>query len=238
MQLTGDWQKAAKIASGLQARWQKAVAQAVAQEAQQIRGDIVKGIRSGKGFAPLSPTTLALRKAGGFGGSKPLIRTAALIGAITAVKAAGGAWFVGLLRQAKSKAGKSLANIGAIHEYGASWSQTLTPKARRFLFAMLKKSGLAGATTTTLSSGAKVMKKGGRWRDHKGQFLSGAQLAEAKAASAAAQGSGASGATGSITITIPARPFIGPVIEKARAGLAKRFWERVAKGMGGDLGAP
>lgn len=223
MKLTGDWQKAAKIASGLEARWKKAVAQAVAQEAQQIRGDIVKGIRSGapagKAFAPLSAMTLAVRKFRGGGGTKPLIQSGALIGGITALKVGGG-WFVGLLRRGKGKGGKSLANIGAIHEYGASWTQALTPKARRFLFAVLRSSGLAGPSP-------------------KGAKPSAGSSPEGKAAAAAeGKGTGNAGAPGTITITIPARPFIGPVIEKARAGLAKRFWERVAKEMGGDLGTP
>lgn len=199
MELTGDWAKAAKLASGLSARFQRAVAQATAQEAQQIRGNIVKGIRAGKGFAPLSPMTLAIRKAGGFGGSKALIRTGALIGAITAVKVGGG-WFVGLLRQAKSKGGKSLANVGAIHEFGASWTQPFTAKSRRFLFAMLRKAGLS---------------RGGP----------------------RAGGPGGGGGKTTLSITIPARPFIGPVVEAAQKDLAKRFWGRVAKAMGGDLGS-
>lgn len=243
MQLTGDWGRAAKIASGLQGRFQRAVAQAIAQEAHQIRGDIVKGIRSGSGFAPLSPMTLAVRKFKGLGGSKPLIVTGALVGGITATKVGDG-WFVGILRQARSKAGKPLANIGAIHEFGASWSQPLSPKARRFLFAVLKKAGLlhGSGDHVTLKSGARAIRKGGRWRDQKGRFLSGVQLAEAKAASAAA-GAAAKAmpkkpGSSTINITIPARPFIGPVVEKAQEGLAKRFWERVAKGMGHDLGSP
>lgn len=249
MKLIGDWEKAAKLADGLAGRFQKSVNAAVMAEGQYLRGQIVKGIRSGapggKQFAPLSPTTIAIRKFRGFGGSKPLVATGALVSSITATRTAGGAVFVGLLRQAKSKGGKSLANLGEIHEFGASWTQTLTPKARRFLFAALKASGMSHGTGdhVTLKSGARVMKRGGRWRDGRGRFLSGAQLAEAKAASEAARSAAKAApkpGSSTITITIPARPFIGPVLEKEAKpeAVQKRFWDRVAKGMGYDLGKP
>lgn len=242
MKLTGDWQKAARIASGLQGRFQTAVRAAVMAEGQYLRGEIIKGIRSGKGFAPLSPTTLAIRKARGFGGSKPLIRSGAFIGGITATRIGGGGVFVGILRQAQSKGGKSLANVGAIHEFGASWTQTLTPKARRFLFAVLGKAGLSnGADNARMSSRQRDMKRGGRWRDGKGRFLSGAQLAEAKAASAGSTSRRPTAGGGkAISITISARPFIGPVLEREGKpeAVAKRFWSRVSKAMGGDLGQP
>lgn len=248
MQLYGDWGKAAKLADGLAGRFQKAVDAAVMAEGQYLRGQIVKGIRSGapggKAFAPLSPITLAVRKMRGMGGTKPLVVSGGLVGGIVAVRV-GRAVFIGLLRQAKSKAGKSLANVGAIHEFGASWSQTLTPKARRFLFAAIRNGGLSRGSGdhVTLKSGTRAIRKGGRWRDQKGRFLSGAQLAEAKAASEAARAAaaGAPKAGGStITITIPARPFIGPVLERdgKPEAVRKRFWERVAKGMGYDLGRP
>lgn len=248
MKLTGDWAKAAKIADGLAGRFQKAVDRAVMAEAQHLRGQIVKGIRSGapggKAFAPLSPMTIALRKMRGGGGSKPLIASGGLIGGITATRVGTGV-FIGLLRGAKGKGGKGLANVGAIHEFGASWSQQLTPKARRFLFAAIARAGLSRGSgdNVTLKSGARVIRKGGRWRDGKGRFLSGAQLAEAKAASEAARSAAKTAPkTGgkTISITIPARPFIGPVLERDAKPeeVRKRFWQRVAKGMGGDLGTP
>lgn len=203
MKLVGDWGKAAKLATGLQQRFQSAVAAAVMAEGQYLRGQIVKGIRSGapggKAFAPLSPITLAIRKFRGFGGGKPLIVSGGLIGAIVAIRTAAGI-FVGVLRSARSKGGKSLANIAQIQEEGRTWTQVLSPKARRFLFAALRASGLSSAGTRSKS--------------------------------------GPGGGPGTITITIPARPFIGPVLEREGKpeAVAKRFWERVAQGMGGDLG--
>ena len=205
MQLTGDWQKASKLAEGLAGRFQKSVAAALMAEGQYLRGQIVKGIRSGapggKAFAPLSPITLAVRRFRGFGGSKPLIATGSLVGSIVAVRIGGGV-FVGISRSAKSKGGKGLANIGEIHEFGRTWTQPLSSKARRFLFAALRASGLSQG------SGPKAK--------------------------------GTSGGAATITITIPARPFIGPVLERdgKPEAVAKRFWERVAQGMGGDLGRP
>lgn len=45
---------------------------------------------------------------------------------------------------------------------------------------------------------------------------------------------------GVLIIKIPARPFIGPVVEKFAQGDAvkKRFWAEVARQMGGDFGQP
>ncbi len=207
MKLTGDWARATKLADGLAGRFQKSVAAALMAEGQYLRGQIVKGIRSGapggKAFAPLSPLTLAIRKfRGRGGGTKPLIQSGALIGGIVAVRRGAGV-FVGLLRQSQNKGGKSLTNIGAIHEFGASWTQTLSLKARRFLFAALRASGLSNGG----GGGAKK---------------------------------GAGGGAGTITITIPARPFIGPVLEQEAQpeAVKKRFWANVAKGLGYDLGKP
>lgn len=204
MRLTGDWEKALQIASGLAPRFQAAVQRAAAAEGQYLRGEIIKGIRSGapggKKFAPLSAVTLAIRKMRGIGGTKPLIQSGALLAGIAViVKPKGGANVTVLL--AVKRASKSHPNIGAVHEEGRTWTQRFSPKARRFLFAALRKAGM--------SSGG-----GG--------------------------GKGAPGGGGDsmITITIRARPYVAPVLEKEGKMVAKRFWANVAKGMGGDLGTP
>lgn len=240
MKLVGDWGKAAKLASGLQGRWDKSVRQATLREGHYLRAKIVRKIRSGP-FPALSPLTIAVRKFRGFGGSKPLVSTGALIGSVTVVSAAGGV-FVGILRQAKGKGGKSMANIGEIQEFGRTWTQPFSQKSRRFLFAVMKKAGLSkDSAGVRLAGGAKAFKdKGGRWRGGSGRFLSGQQLAQAKAAEAqqkaARAASKGGGSSGTITITIPARPFMGPVFEAEQAGVAKRFWSNVSAGMGYDLG--
>lgn len=146
MERYGDWAEAARIANTMQAKFKRALEQAVLKEAHYIRGHIVKGIASqapgGSAFKPLSPMTLALRKAEGFGGSKALIRTGALRGSITVLRVPGAEAkaFVGVLRKSKSKDGKSLANIGEIQEFGATVKRT--ERQRRFLMAKLKAAGI------------------------------------------------------------------------------------------------
>ena len=52
-------------------------------------------------------------------------------------------------------------------------------------------------------------------------------------------GTGAKGA-GVIVVRIPARPFVGPVVERFAQpeDVRKRFWDNVARAMGYDLGKP
>lgn len=203
MKLFGDWSKIPQVGT-LAKRFQTAVAQSLLKEGHLLRGKVVAGIASGapggKPFAPLSPITLALRSAQGFGGNKPLNVTGALRGGIVVHRTGSGTntqVFVGLLRQAAAKNGKSLANIGAIHEFGKTWTQTMTKKSRAWFFVMLAKAGFKG-------------QKPGVSKNTGGQ----------------------------ITIRIPARPFLAPVFDAERPAIAKRFWENVARGVGGDLGKP
>lgn len=210
--LFGDWNKIPEVVT-LGVRFQKAVDKALLQEGHRLRGDIVKGIASGapggKQFAPLSPITLAIRKAKGFGGSKPLNVSGTLRGSIT-VKRLDGAVFVGLLRASAA------TNVGAIHEFGRTWTQTVTAKSRRFFFAMLKKANGSG----TRDAQGRYLKRGSG-----GGGLIGPRL----------KGGAFRSKTGTVTISIPARPFIGPVFEAERDQIVSRFWESVAKSMGGDL---
>lgn len=202
---TGDWAAMAKIARTMSARFKHALEVAVMQEAQFLRGLIVKGIASGapggRAFSPLSPLTIALRKVLGGAGSKPLIATGALRGSITVTRVASSEpkAFVGVLRNAKSKGGKSLANIAEIHEFGANIRRT--EKMNRFLHAMARRAGLG---KESMQGGGVASKSGGK----------------------------------AGVIRIPARPFIGPVVEKyARPeDVRRRFYARVAKAMDGDLG--
>jgi hypothetical protein len=238
VKMIGDWAEMARIARTMQARFKRALEVAVMQEAQMLRGFIVKGIASqapgGQAFQPISPLTRALRKVLGGAGSKALIATGALRGSITVTRVASAEpkAFVGVLRNAKSKGGKSLANIAEIHEFGASIRKT--DRMRRFLHAVARQAGLAKEGLQVGGVG-KVFKKGGRWRNHAGQFLSGKQLAAAKAAEAAGRGTKKPGVG---SIVIPPRPFIGPVLQKygKPEDVKKRFYQRVAAAMGGDLG--
>lgn len=116
--LTGDWAKAARILNTAPARMERVFDRALMQEAQWFRRKVVQGIRAqapgGRRFAPLKPATIAAK-----GSSKALIDTGALIGSIKTQRAGNGAVFVGVLRTARSSTGGKLADIAAIHEYGA-----------------------------------------------------------------------------------------------------------------------
>jgi hypothetical protein len=205
IKLTGDWSKALATTQRMGDRFKKAAEQAMMKEAHRLRGLIVKGITSGapggKPFAALSAMTLAVRKLKGFGGSKPLMWTGALRGAITVQRVGAEAVFVGIMRSAKNKQGKSLVNLGELHEFGSrTFTVPFTAKMRKFLFAAMRAAGLSSL--------------GGKGKGGGGKSV--------------------------LTIRIPARPFIGPVVEHDAKpdDVMKRFWNNVAAGMGFDLGRP
>lgn len=195
----GAWADASRIATTMSEKFGKAAERAVMKEAHRLRGLIIRNITgggrpAGAPFAELSPLTLVMRKfRRGFGGSKPLIQTAALRNSISVVKVGGGAVFVGVMRKASKKG----VNVAELMEFGSKqYSIKMTPKMRRFLMKAFRMAGL-------VSSGAK-----------------------------------GSGGGGMLVIKIPARPFIGPVVDKEAkpADVQRRFWENVAKDMGGDFG--
>lgn len=208
MKLVGDWKKALSITQGMSDRYRKAMRQAVLKEAHFLRGEMVKGIRSGapggKPFKELSALTMALRREAGFGGTKPLIRTGNLFRSLSVVEIGGtltgGRVFVGVHRSAKGKDGQSLVKLAEIHEFGREWKQRLTPKARRFLWAMLHKYGE---------------------RYTKGQL----------------NPRGGAG-DGFVRMKIQARPFVRPVVEKYAKpeDVKRRLFTNLAAGMGYQLG--
>lgn len=226
--LVGAVDEVRRIVTGAGPRFQTAVRQQLLKEAHYLRGEMVKGIASqapgGQAFAALSPMTLASRRLGGFGGTKALIRSGGLRGAISVVHVPGsggigGAVFVGVHRSARSEngSGKSLVNIADIQEYGRTFSITITPKMRKFLGMLHKEAGAAAAKNAPLT------------RNAKGQFKRGTVAKKKKGSS-----------SGKITITIPARPFVRPVMATAGdpAAVRKRFVLGLAKALGGDFGMP
>lgn len=143
---TGDWARARRLLAGGGARLKVAVSTALRQEGHALRKDVVQGITSqapgGQPFKPLAPTTLAARQLKGGGGSKALIRRGDLRNSITVI-ASGDEVFVGILRKARGKGGASTANVAEIHEFGAGpFVVPMTPKMRRFLFAVLRRAGV------------------------------------------------------------------------------------------------
>lgn len=126
----------------------------ILQEAADLRGQIVRGIRDqapgGQKLAALAQSTIDMKR----GKSKALINYGDLIRSVNVTEVgdlrSGGAAFVGVHRNAKpygkrgaarSRAiGKPLVNIAAIHEFGtAPFQIPVTPRLRRFWFAMFKK---------------------------------------------------------------------------------------------------
>lgn len=147
---TGDWKQVRSLMGGINARMSIAIQKAMLAEGQYLRAQMVQGFTTqspgGSQFAPLSPTTIALRAGDGFSGTKALIRTGTLRGSITVVREAGGVVFVGVHRQSASR-----VNIAEIHEYGRTIR--ITPKMRRFLHAKLRKAGAQAVGSGGGSSG-------------------------------------------------------------------------------------
>lgn len=145
IQKTGEWGKAQKTLSNLSRNLLKAGEQALLQEGLDLENEIKNGIQSqapgGQPFKPLKKTTLAVRKFKRRGGTKILQVSNAMKRSVV-TKKIGYKVFVGILRGAKSKDGRSIANIGDVHEHGRTFSVTVTPKMRRYLFAAFKKAGI------------------------------------------------------------------------------------------------
>jgi phage gpG-like protein len=158
----GAWQAVRRILDAAPKRIRAAEEKAVLQEAQFFRAKIVEGLRSGapggQALQPLAPTTLAIRKLRGFGGTKPLIRHGDLRNSITVVKEGDGV-FVGVLRSATSRGGGSLVDIAALHELGSRPIVVkITPKVRALLHAAFRKAGLGAPSGERSSTGIAVIR--------------------------------------------------------------------------------
>jgi hypothetical protein len=110
-----------------------------------LRGMIVTGITEqapgGEPFQPLAPLALAARKLAGFPGTKALLVRADLRNAI-AVITDGDEVFVGVPRNARGSDGRSLVDIAELNEFGSDPIVIpITPKMRRYLFALLHEAG-------------------------------------------------------------------------------------------------
>ena len=150
-----------QLLAGTPQRFQAAIDKAMLQEGQFLRTKIVEGIREqapgGRAFAPLAPTTLAIRRFRGFGGTKALIAGGDLRNSITVTRE-GDQVFVGVHRTAKTRTGQSLVDIAALHEHGSRpIVMKLTPKARAFLHAAFRKADLDAP------HGGQPSSRGGTW---------------------------------------------------------------------------
>jgi hypothetical protein len=142
---TGDWARARRLLTAAPQRLQAAIGTAVRQEAHALRNDIVQGLTSqapgGEPLTPPSPLTIAARQLEGFGGSKALIVRGDLRNSIT-VFAQGDEAFIGVSRSARSKDGAAMVDVAKLNEFGGPPVVIpITPKMRRFLFALLRQAG-------------------------------------------------------------------------------------------------
>lgn len=141
----GDWARARRLLTAAPQRLQAAVSAAVRQEAHALRNEIVQGLTSqapgGETLKPPSPLTIAARQLEGFGGSKALIVRGDLRNSITVI-VQGDEAFIGVSRSARSKDGASMMDLAKLHEFGGPpVIIPMTPKMRRFLFALLRQAG-------------------------------------------------------------------------------------------------
>lgn len=142
---TGDWARARRLLTAAPQRLQAAIGTAVRQEAHALRNEIVQGLTrqapGGEPLKPPSPLTIAARELEGFGGTKALIVRGDLRNSITVI-VQGDEAFIGVSRSARSKDGASMVDLAKLHEFGGPpVIIPMTPKMRRFLFALLRQAG-------------------------------------------------------------------------------------------------
>jgi hypothetical protein len=111
--------------ASVHARWERALDRAIGKEAHKIAKMIsdtfnAQGAKGKKWKPPAAGTLLMRRAKGKRGRTKALMVYGDLKGSIKVKHAGSTEWFVGIHRSAKGKrGGKALANVGAIHEFGA-----------------------------------------------------------------------------------------------------------------------
>ena len=142
---TGDWARARQLLAAGPQRLRSAIGVAIRQEAQGLRNEIVQGLTSqapgGEPIKPPAPLTLAARQLEGFGGTKALLVRGDLRNSITVI-VQGDEAFIGVSRSARSKDGASMVDLAKLHEFGGPpVIIPITPKMRRFLFALLRQAG-------------------------------------------------------------------------------------------------
>lgn len=217
--LVGNW-SGVRNALAQSNQLKQAINKAALQEAHDARRDMIKGITQqapgGRSFQALSAITLAIRKARGFRGKKVLLVTAGLRNSITVKQMGSGKIYVGVLRSARSKDGRSMINVARMQELGGTVVIRVTPKMKKWLMIQLRKAGF----------GSREKRRGKDGRKLKSRFVPSGrgQLA-----------------SGVLVIKIPARPFMQPIIDNiARnpGALRKRMAERIAREMKMILGEP
>ena len=139
----GDWQEARRILGTAGLRLKPAMTIALKQEAQFLRRKLIENLKTGgtvggQKFDPLSQGTLLSRRFRRRRSKKPLIETGDMRNAIR-VKVQRGTAFVGILRTARGKDGRPLANIAKTQEFGQTIAVPVTRAMLRFLHLMFRR---------------------------------------------------------------------------------------------------
>lgn len=104
----------------------KAIAKGAIGLASDIKRNLISsGEFAGAPFRPLSPKTIARK-----GSSKPLIDTAAMLGAVTSARKEELVYFVGIPGDQTNARGAAIAIYAAAHEFGAITSRGQVIEAR------------------------------------------------------------------------------------------------------------
>jgi len=144
--LTGDWGLARRLLAAGPQRLQSGINAALRQEAHALRREVVQGLTQqapgGTPIRPLAPATIAARQLTGFNGTKALIERGDMRNSVSVI-VEGDEAFVGIARTARAKDGRALVDIAELHEFGgAPRVIPITPRMRRFLFAVLRRMGV------------------------------------------------------------------------------------------------
>ncbi len=139
----GQWVDKTRALKKAELQTRRCLDKSLKQEGHFLRKKVVQGIRKqapgGQKFKKLRPNTRRARRLKNFRGTKALIRGGDLVGSIAVVTKPLGV-FIGVLRTARTANGYALVNVAKIQEEGSRpITIRMTPKMRRFLFAMLPK---------------------------------------------------------------------------------------------------
>jgi hypothetical protein len=138
VQLSAEWQKAAKIFVRIPDRFKKVLIEASMEEGEFMREKIVAQLDEAD-FPALSP--LGALFGGGDSGRKPLAGFAQDV----VVKRVGEAVFVGILPKGGGRGGRNRAELAELQEEGRTYSVTTSDRQRRYIMAILREGGVLAA---------------------------------------------------------------------------------------------
>lgn len=114
----GDWDKVTRITRGMGPQVKRVNEESLEQVALKAEGMAVKFIRDQSlSWRPLSPQYIERKRKAGLS-TKIMIATSTYMQSVTSIRR-GYVSFAGVLKSAKTKEGESLANVGAVMEYGS-----------------------------------------------------------------------------------------------------------------------